>query len=125
MPPPIRWDRQVVIRTPTVETDEITGNPREVWPDQDPAPVDALRGESTASTEDATDGQTTTVETWAFAVVDTVGAPVVITSRSQVRDGVALYRVEGRPDVASSLLTRRTSHIQARLLFISDIQESS
>jgi len=124
MPPPIRWDRQVSIRTPLVDTDETTGNPREVWPDGSSVTVQALRGEAIASTEDATDGQTTAVENWAFAVTDTDGRPVQLTSRSQVLDGTALYRVEGRPDVASSLLTRRTSHIQARLLFISDIQES-
>lgn len=119
MPPPLRWDRKVVVRTPTSDTDPDTGNPREIWPATDPDPVDALRGAPGSGTEDATDGQTSAEETWAFP------PGTVITSRSQVRDGTALYRVVGRPQPADSYLTRQPSHIEARLLFISDLQESS
>lgn len=51
-----------------------------------------------------------------------VGAPV--TSQTRVRDvatGV-LYRVYGRPEPRSSLLTGQPDHIGARLKFISDDQ---
>lgn len=121
MPPPLRWDRQVVILTPTVADDPDTGNPRETWPAADPPPVDALRGDPAAGAEDRedpADGQTTAEETWAFP------AGTTITSRSRVKDGAALYRVVGRPVEARSYLTGAASHIEARLLFISDLQEA-
>jgi len=123
MPPPIRWDRTVTVTTPTVDTDPATGNPREVWPGQGQT-VQALRGAPATALEDATDGQTTAEEVWAFNPVDVDGDPAVITSRSQVRDDVALYRIAGNPVAARSYLTRRPSHTEARLLFISDLQES-